>query len=408
MMLVEGSMIDKFLNQLLMVLIINGGFLTGELILGIVGVVIIAYFWRKGDRNPLWIFIYGYSVWAVAEVGMAAMGFRWITIPIQLLGGITVSYPIPSLILAIREGGVPTVLSYLFAKYAVAGKYRKAALPLLTIAALMFQEQALKIMAANGIPFFMQILGIPPLGHVLSWVVWNHAVSIRWLFSPGSVGAVTSMTIIGFLVLAKLNGQSPKYWKFAAFHYTAFAFYITLFCMQQPWAYGRLVAIPVIGAGAWTSPISLLFTYMWIVKGLPWIPWLSWMGVKAPVEFWLLPANFEGSMISHLYDILNEAASSRLALLTVPFFLKIVEMPEEAREVEVAASQKWMAAAYLAILVVPVLLTAIWLSSLSDGFLAGFAAGLFYGAALLAVGAVVLTVIYVAWRAAKGQELKWW
>ncbi|MEX2706615.1 MAG: hypothetical protein Q6352_015385 [Candidatus Freyrarchaeum guaymaensis] len=394
-------MIDNFFNQFRMILMTNGGFFTGEIILGIVGIILVAYFLRKGDRNPFWLFVFGFGMYVIAEIGAASLGIRELSPAMRLLGGITIGYPIPSVILAFREGGTPTVLSYLFARYAFNKQYKKAVLPLIVIVLLLFNDQVLSFIASGGIPSFLHVYG--PLGDLYSKFVWNTNVSIRWLFRPNQVGTFMATTLLGFLALALLNGRRSRYWKFAALHYSAFAFYLLWFVWTfQLWGWRRYVAIPVIDPSVWAAGShAVFFAYWWIVSGLPWMPWL--------VNYWLLPANFGGAFVSYAYDILIEAAGSRLCMLTVPLFLGIARIPElEEEGVEVSSAQGWLWALYLFVLVVPISLTSMWLSSLSMNFLTMFTVGIVYGVALVAIASTIIVVIYILWRKIEGEPLKWW
>jgi len=394
-------MIDPFFNQLRMILITNGGFLTGEIIFGIVGIIIVAYYLRKGDRTPFWIFVFGFSLYVVAEIGAASIGAREFSAPIQLLGGISVGYPIPSIILAFREGGTPTVLSFLFARHAFRKEYKKALWPLIVIVLLLFNDSVLMFIASGGIPSFLHVFG--PMGDLYSKFVWSTSVSVRWLFRPNAVGSFISMTIIGFVALAALNARRPRYWKFAALHFSAFAFYIFWFAWTlQLWGWRRYVAIPVIDPSIWMSGgYAVFFAYYWIMSGQSWMPWL--------VNFWLYPASFGGTVFSISFDVFIEAAGSRLCLLTVPLFLGIAKVPElESEKDGVSSKQGWLSALYLFILVVPIGLISVWLSSLSMNFLTLFTVGLCYGVTLVAIASTVIVVIYLIWRAVKGEPLRWW
>ncbi|MFB0562344.1 MAG: hypothetical protein ACETWM_14160 [Candidatus Lokiarchaeia archaeon] len=392
-------MLDSFFNQLYMILMTNGGFFTGELIIGIAGIIIVAYYLKKGDRNPFYLFVFGLVIYIVIEIGGAATGIREINPGIQLLGGITIGSP--SLLLAFREGATSTVLAYLFARFAFRKEYKKAVLPLLAIILLLFNDQVLMFIASGGIPSFLNVFG--PLGDLYSKFFWNTAVSVRSLYRPDSVGAFIAMNILGFVALAVLNSRRSKYWKFVALHFSAFAFYIFWFAWSfQLWGWRRYVAFPVIDPSIWMAGgYAVFFTYWWIVSGLPWIPWL--------VNYWLFPSSFGGAAFSYAFDVLVESAGGRICLLTVPILLGIVKVPELEEETgKVSSTQGWLSASWLFIWVVPTALIAIWLSSLSENFLAMFTVGLSYGVALIAIGATVIVVINIIWRKIKREPLKWW
>ena len=96
-------------------------------------------------------------------------------------------------------------------------------------------------------------------------------------------------------------------------------------------------------------------------------------------------------------------------MLTVPLFLGIARIPElEEEGVEVSSAQGWLWALYLFVLVVPISLTSMWLSSLSMNFLTMFTVGIVYGVALVAIASTIIVVIYILWRKIEGEPLKWW
>ncbi|MHA1644246.1 MAG: hypothetical protein ACTSV0_04355, partial [Candidatus Freyarchaeota archaeon] len=80
--------------------------------------------------------------------------------------------------------------------------------------------------------------------------------------------------------------------------------------------------------------------------------------------------------------------------------------PEEGEEV--STGQGWMSLVFFFFALVPILIVALWLSSLSNNFLGGLVQGLLNGILIMVVGTIVVVVVQAIWRAAKGEPLKWW
>ena len=394
-------MIDKFLNQLYSIRIMNGGFYTGEVITTILAIIIVAYFFRKGDRNAFWVFLFGCGAWIFTEITIAAKGERALTATMQLLGGISVGFPVAPILMGIVEGAVPALLAYIFAKYIYTKEYKKALLPLLFIIFYLFMEHVLGIIASQGIPFWVSLTGVP---------VWNSVLSIRWYFRPSGVGAVLMMTLIGIVALALVKTQRPAHWKFTAIYYVGLAFYVSWATWtSQFWGYARFVAIPVILGDTWAAgPSAVLLQYILITSGAPWIPLMFpyWFLIPGMTTWWWLPASFGGAATSYLFDILIEVAGIYIPFLTIPFILKLVKLPEEGEKV--LTGQGWLSLVFFFVALVPILIVALWLSSLSNNFLGGLVQGLLNGILVMVVGTIVVVVVQAIWRAAKGEPLKWW
>ncbi len=395
-------MIDKFFNQLYSIRVMNGGFYTGEVITTILAIIIVAYFLKKGDRNAFWVFLFGCGAWIFAEILLAASGERALTATMQLLGGINVGFPVAPILMGIVEGAVPALLAYIFAKFLYTGEYKKAALPLLFIVFYLFQESVLGKISASGVPSWFYLTGLP---------VWNSVLSIRWYFRPAGVGAVLMMTLIGIVALAMISTRRPAHWKFTIYYYLGLAFYIAWVTWSaQSWGYTRFVAIPVILGDTWAAGLNaVLLQYILITSGAPWIPLMFpyWFLIPGLTTFWWLPASFGGAATAYLFDILIEVAGIYIPFLAIPFKLKLVKLPENG-EVEVSSRQGWLSLLFFFIVLVPILIVAVWMSSLSNNFLTGFTQGLFNGIIVMAIGTITVIVVQIIWRATKGEPIKWW
>jgi hypothetical protein len=377
----------------------NGGFYTGEIVTTILSIIIVAYFLRKGDRNVLWVFLFGCGAWISAEISLAASGDRSLTITMQLLGGINVGFPVPSILMGIVEGAVPALLAYLFAKFLYTREYKKAVLPLLFVIFYLFQEGVLGRINSLDIPSGLYLSGYP---------IWNSVLSIRWYFRPSGVGTVLMMTLVGVVALAMVITRRSAHWKFTAYYFLGLVFYVAWAAWtSQAWGYTRFVAVPLISWSA--GPSAVLLQYILIMNGAPWLPvaFPYWYLVPGVTTYYWLPATFESAAISYLYDILIEVGGIYIPFLTIPLILRLVKLPENG-EAEASRRQGWLSLLFLSVALVPILIVAVWLSSLANNFLGGFVQGLLSGILVIAIGIIVVLVAQVIWRAAKREPIKWW